>query len=188
MASKTIKILLKDSEVNGIRIAQLSVSTVEVYVIPRDKYDFTKTKTELQSPALYMLFDDQRTSVYIGECENFTNRIKHHVENKDFWQWAVVCVAKGDGLDKAKVKFMESYAVQKAIEIGRFEILNKTEPTENTLDEFTREEVLDFFSDFDLLINTLGFNIFEEIKDDIPLADNVEKDNKAIHEIGRAHV
>lgn len=112
--------------------------------------------------------DDERTSVYIGESENFKNRIGNHLLNKDFWQWAIICVAQSDGLDKAKVKFLESHACQKAIEVGRFEVKNKTSPVKNLLHEFTRASVLDLFDDFELLINILGFNIFEPFKIESP--------------------
>jgi len=163
--SKTITIFLKDSEINGIKIADLSNSAVRVYVIPRNKIEFVQTRSDLTSPTLYMLFDDDRTTVYIGESENFQNRIIGHIANKDFWQWAVVCVTTGSGLDKAQVKFLESHAIQKAVEIGRFNVQNLTNPEENSLHEFRRATTLDLFEDFELLVTTLGFNLFEPTKE-----------------------
>ena len=164
--SKTIQIFLKDSDPNGIRIAELSVSTAKVYVIPRDKIAFANTRSDLNTPALYMLFDDERTSVYIGECENFIHRIKSHEMNKDFWEWALIIVSSNSSLDKADVKFLESYAVMKAIEIGRFEVQNRTNPNRNNLHEFKQETILDFFDDVEILMSSLGFNLFEPLKDD----------------------
>jgi len=163
--SKTIQIFLKDSDIDGIKIAELSNSTARVYVIPRDKIDFVNARQDLSSPALYMLFDDERTTVYVGESENFQNRVAGHLVNKDFWQWAVVCVATGSGMDKADVKFLESHAVQKAIEISRFDVQNRTNPNKNNLHEFKLEAILDLFEDFELLVSTLGFNVFEQRKD-----------------------
>lgn len=164
--AKTIQIFLKDSNPNGVKIAELSVSTAKVYVIPRDQLIYANTRQDLSSPALYMLFDDERTSVYIGECENFVHRIKSHEVHKDFWQWAVVVVSSNNSLDKADVKFLESYAVMRAIEIGRFEVQNRTNPNQNNLHEFKQETILDFFDDVELLISTLGFNLFEPLKDE----------------------
>lgn len=166
--SKTIQIFLKDSDPNGVKIAELSVSTAKVYVIPRDKLKYCSSRNDLQTPSLYMLFDDERTSVYIGECENFAERIVNHDKNKDFWSWALVVVSSDSNLDKADVKFLESYAVQKALEIGRFEVQNKALPNSNNLHEFKQETILDFFDDVELLISTLGFNIFEPLKDESP--------------------
>lgn len=164
--SKTIQIFLKDSDPNGIKIAELSVSTVRVYVIPRTKMIFASTRDDLNTPALYMLFDDERTSVYVGECESFSKRIKDHEINKDFWEWVVVAVASDKSLDKADVKFLESHAVMKALEVGRFEVQNRTNPNKNTLHEFKKATVLDFFEDVELLISTLGFNLFEPLKEE----------------------
>lgn len=164
MSSKTIQIFLKDSDFKGIKIADLSNSIVRTYVIPRDKTAFIQTRSDLSSPALYMLFDDERTSVYIGESENFKDRIVSHITNKSFWQWAVVCVSNnGDGLDKADVKFLESHSIQRAIEINRFDVLNRTTPIKNKLHEFKMETALDVFNDIELLVSTLGFNLFEPI-------------------------
>jgi hypothetical protein len=176
--SKTIQIFLKDSDIDGVKIADLSNSTARVYVVPRDKVQFIQTRDDLSSPALYMLFDDDRTSVYIGECESFQGRISSHLVNKDFWQWAVVCVTTGAGLDKAEVKFLESHAVQKAIEINRFEVQNRTNPNKNNLHEFKLASVLDLFDDFELLVTTLGFNLFEPHKE--KKIDDLKPNNQKI--------
>jgi len=162
---KTIQIFLKDSDADGVKIAELTNSIAQVYVIPRDKIDFIKTRQELSAPALYMLFDDERTSVYIGECESFQDRVGSHLANKDFWQWSVVCTAKGSGIDKADVKFLESHTIQKAIDVNRFNVQNRTSPNKINLHEFKLAGILDLFEDFELLISTLGFNLFEPIKD-----------------------
>lgn len=178
--SKTIQIFLKDSNPNGVKIAELSVSTAKVYVLPRNEINFANTRHDLNTPTLYMLFDDERTSVYIGECENFVHRIKNHEINKDFWQWAVAVVSSNGSLDKADVKFLESYAVMKAIEIGRFEVQNRTNPNKNNLHEFKQETIFDFFDDVELLVSTLGFNLFEPLKEEIAPETNESKVDKKI--------
>lgn len=184
--SKTIQIFLKDASINGVKIAELTNRIAQVYVIPRDSIEFIKTRHELTTPALYMLFDDERTSVYIGECENFHDRIINHIANKDFWQWTVVCLAKSSGMDKADVKFLESHAIQKAIEVNRFNVQNRTSPNKVNLHEFKRASVLDLFEDFELLISTLGFNVFEPIKektiDSTTEVKNIDKHSKDTRE------
>lgn len=122
LRSKTIQIFLKDSEPNGIKIAELSNSVAKVYVIPRSQVEYANSRIDLATPALYFLFDDERTSVYIGECENFQHRIYNHSIKKSFWQWAVVLVGNGVSLDKADVKYLESHSVMRAVEAGRFEV------------------------------------------------------------------
>ena len=136
MRSKTIQIFLKDYDQDGVKIAELSNSMAKVFVIPRNELDYVKSRIELKQPAIYMLFDDERTAVYIGECENFYHRVKDHETRKSFWQWAVICVSSNNGINKADVKFLESYAIQKAIEINRFEIKNINSPAKNKMREF----------------------------------------------------
>jgi hypothetical protein len=161
--SRTIQIFLKGS---GVKIADFSNAVARVYVVPKDKINFIQSRPDLSTPALYMLFDDQRTSVYIGESENFKNRVINHLSKKHFWEWAVICIAKGEGLDKADIKFLESHAINKAAEIGRFDVKNKVSPNKNNLSEFKLESIIDLFEDFELLISTLGFNLFEPLRED----------------------
>lgn len=180
--SKTIQIFLKDSDPDGIKIAELSNSISKVFVIPRDQLEYVKTRTELKEPALYLLFDDERSAVYIGECENFSNRVKDHESRKSFWHWAVVCVTNGSALDKADVKFLESFIVRKAIEVGRFEVKNRNAPNSNLLHEFKEAAIMDYFADVELLLSTLGFNVFEEIKED-QTAEKTDKEQPAKEEV-----
>lgn len=175
MSSKIIQILLNNADLSGVKIADLSNSVARVYLIPRGMMEYAKTRPDLAAPSLYMLFDDERTTVYIGESENFNDRIISHLLNKSFWKWAVVCVATGSGLDKADVKFFESHAISKATEIGRFEVQNKTSPLKNNLHEFMRAAALNLFEDFELLITTIGFNIFEPRKEGFPETEQLPK-------------
>ena len=103
--------------------------------------------------------------------------------NKSFWKWAVICVAFGEGMDKADVKFLESHAVNKAIEVGRFEVQNKTSPNKNNLGEFKQASIIDLFGDFELLISTLGFNVFEPLRDDNVSETQGVNQSKAEHDI-----
>lgn len=182
MPSKTIQIFLKDGDVNGVKIASLSNGLAKIYVVPRSIIEFVQSREDLTKPSLYLLFDDERTTVYIGETENFQNRVIQHLMNKSFWSWAVICVSVGEWMDKADVKFLESHAIQKAIEIGRVEVQNKTSPTKNNLWEFKLATIIDLFDDYELLLTTLGYNLFTPFvaKDDqvidIPPKTSADKD------------
>jgi len=166
MRSKTIRIFLKDADQEGVKIAELSNSVALVFVVPRRELSFVKTRKELATPAFYMLFDDERTSVYIGECDNFAERVGDHEASKDFWQWAVICVSQSGSLNKATVRYLEYYAIQKAIEINRFAMQNRNSRNENSLHEFDQAAALDYFADIELLTATLGYNVFEPRKDE----------------------
>jgi len=168
MRSKIIQIFLQDTnDPSTVKVAKLSNSIAQIFVVPRSKLDYIKTQKELSNPALYMLFDDERTSIYIGECENFTNRVKDHVANKTFWQTAVICVASdSSGLNKAQVKYLESHSITNAIEAGRYEVQNSNIPTRPLLHEFDLVATMDYLADAELLLTSLGYNVFEPLKDE----------------------
>lgn len=170
MATRTIEISLKDADLDGVKIANLSNRVARIYVVPRTKLPFLDSRPELKTPALYFLFDEERTEVYIGECENAQSRITQHDASKEFWSTAVICVSVDYGLDKADVKFLEAYAIQKAGDIGRLNVQNRTNPPENHLKEFKREAVLELFEDFELLLTTLGYTLFEKFEDTTRIA------------------
>ena len=67
---------------------------------------------------------------------------------------------------KRMFKFLESYSIQKAIEIGRFNIQNMNSPTPITMREFDKATILDYFTDVELLLTTLGYNLYEPLKDE----------------------
>jgi hypothetical protein len=161
--TQTIQIHLP-GEYEGVNVAYLANSVAHVYVLPREHVAYARGREDLATPALYLLFDDERSSVYIGECENFNHRVIDHEAKKSFWQWAIVCVASSGGLNKAEVKYLEAHAIAIAIAAGRYEVLNKTSPVLNNLDEFRITTLLDYFDDVTLLIKSLGYDVFESVK------------------------
>ena len=56
-----------------------------MYVIPRSNLSILNERSELQTPALYILLgEDEYTKpkAYIGETENFRERVKDHDNKK----------------------------------------------------------------------------------------------------------
>ena len=75
-------------------------------VIPRAALSIINEREELHSPAFYILLgeDDGITSkAYLGETENFRERIKNHEYNKAFWQKTLVFISKDGAMTKADV-------------------------------------------------------------------------------------
>ena len=60
-----------------------------IKVVPRSNLSYLNTQEKLQKPAFYILLgEDEATKpqVYIGETENFRERVKDHDSKKAFWQ------------------------------------------------------------------------------------------------------
>ena len=122
--------------------------------------------------------------VYIGETENAFNRLKQHVE-KDFWNEAVVFISKDENLNKAHVKFLESVFHEKAVSASRFCVENSTSPTRSSISEADQAEMGEFAGNAQLLLNTMGFKVFEAMvrRREPEMLD--EKDEEIFHLKGK---
>ena len=93
---------LLDGSIEGVRIIELSESSVKAFVIPRIKLNRIKDRQELKHPALYLLINSGENQLYIGESENFFDRIKNHDQAKDFWDLAIAIVSNSNTLEKSE--------------------------------------------------------------------------------------
>ena len=165
---KSIKLFLMDADPEGRMICELSNWTGKAYRIPRRKVGECRSREELTSTAVYLLFGPPETSmgqprVYIGETENAFERLKQHVSEKEFWNEAVVFISKDENLNKAHVKFLESRFHEEAVVAARYAVENDKTPTRSSISEADQAEMGEFGSYARLLLNTMGFKVFEPI-------------------------
>ena len=151
MSSKALQILIPQGNPNGMKIIELAGWTGKCFIAPRQSLKELKDRTEINQPGLYLLFGVDESSlddlVYIGESENFYNRIANHDSNKDFWDVAVIFTG---GLNRAFVKYLEYKATTLANEAGRMVVQNKIQPQENTLSEFEKVAAEQYFENLKL--------------------------------------
>ena len=178
---KTIKLFLMDSDPNGRIVCELSNWTGKAYRIPRGKVKDCSNREDLKSTTVYLLFGKPETStdkakVYIGEAENAYSRLVNHVSEKEFWNEAVVFISKDENLNKAHIKYLESRLFEIANTAFRYEIQNTNIPTKSSISESDQAEMEEFIEYIKILINTMGFKVFEPlIKQDLVNNDNEEK-------------
>jgi hypothetical protein len=173
---KTIKLFLMDADPEGRIVCELSNWTGKAYKIPRGKIKDCSDRVELKSTAVYFLFGKAESSTakakaYIGEAENVYARLVQHVSEKEFWNEAVVFISKDENLNKAHIKYLESRLHDMAIQANRYDLLNGNTPTRSSISEADQSEMEEFIAYIRMLINTLGFKVFEPlIKDDLELS------------------
>ncbi len=159
---KTITTYLIDANPQGIKSVFISNRICQCLAIPRGLLKEAGKRLELKRPSLYLLLGDENLA-YIGETENFLNRIDDHNSKKDFWNEAIVFSAKDESLNKADVKYLEYLAIQQA---GKAKIYNldenKTSPAKPSMSEHQRDTVIEFFQDVQILSSFLGYRLFEE--------------------------
>ena len=165
MRGRTINIFIPDSNPRGVKICDIQDSIVKAVYSPRNKLDLALDRPELSEPGVYFLIgkDDEvsKQEVYIGEAENLSLRIKQHNANKDFWNTVICFVSEKKNINKAHIKFIESFACFEAKEIAKCKLENTVFPNRPSLTEQERDFALNFFDDMKILIATLGFPILE---------------------------
>lgn len=165
---KTIKLFLMDADPNGRVICELSNWTGKAYRIPRGKVKDCAGRDELKSTAVYLLFGKAESSTakpkaYIGEAENVYARLVQHVSEKEFWSESVVFISKDENLNKAHIKYLESRLFEIAVNASRYDIQNGNTPTRSSISEADQAEMEEFIEYVKMLVNTMGFKVFEPL-------------------------
>jgi peptide-methionine (S)-S-oxide reductase len=82
---KTITTYLIDGDPKGTQYVFINNKIYQMFVIPRSSLSILNERTDLQTPAFYILWgEDENTKpkAYIGETENFKERVKDHDSKK----------------------------------------------------------------------------------------------------------
>lgn len=166
---KTIKIFLVDGEPNGRMTCELSNWTGKALKIPRKKIKESSDRPELENTGIYILFgksdkSENKELAYIGEAEGIYKRLNQHLSAKDFWNEALVFVSKDENLNKAHIKYLESRLHEIAIKVNRYDLENGNIPPRSTISESDQAEMEEFLENIRLLVNALGYKIFEELR------------------------
>lgn len=170
--SKTIKLFLMDADPEGRVMCELSNWTGKAYRIPRGKVKDCSDRSDLKGTAVYFLFGKPETSVakpkvYIGEAEDVYKRLGQHVTEKEFWNESVVFISKDENLNKAHIKYLESRLHENAVLSNRYEVLNANTPPRSSISESDKAEMEEFIEYVQMLINILGFKVFEPLITDL---------------------
>ncbi|MDF1884165.1 GIY-YIG nuclease family protein [Sulfurimonas sp. SAG-AH-194-C21] len=166
--AKTIKLFLLDGTPNGRMTCELSNWTGKAYKLPRNMIKDSSNREELSSTGVYFLFGkpdmtSERNVIYIGEAENIIKRLSQHLNEKDYWNEAVVLISKDDNLNKAHIKYLENRLHHIAVKVNRYEVKNSNTPTQPSISESDQAEMEEFIENIKMLVNVLGFKAFEEL-------------------------
>lgn len=165
---KTIEIFLPEGDPKGVRIASIRSRTVEAIYIPRKKIDFARSKKNLTSPSVYILAAHSQNSskpeVYIGETENFVQRLNTHNARTDFWEYAIAFTSNTKFFNKAHVKYLEWLFYETAKKANRCKLQNseQSKPKKPQISESLEADLMDNFETISVLISVFGLNIFQE--------------------------
>lgn len=165
---KTIQIYLPDGNPKSIKICEIPNSIIKAILIPRNELKKASEVENLSKVGIYFLFSDKdevaKFKTYIGEAEDLLTRLKQHDGSEKEWNYAVCFISEKNNLNKAHVKFLESHCYKLAKETSISELNNGVSPTKSNLSKSDEDFTLNFFDDLRILLGTLGYPIFEEIK------------------------
>lgn len=165
---QTIQIFLPDGSPIGIREAEITNRLVKAILFPRNKIQEVSKREMVHFTGVYFLFgnynDESKPLVYIGEGEDCFRRVQSHNRNKDFWSHCIIISTKTNEYTKTDGKFLEHYCLDKARELGRYNIENDTGSTKPSLPEHREYDLLDNFDTIKILLATLGYPLFEPMR------------------------
>lgn len=162
---KTVTTYLIDGDPKGTQYAFISNKICQMFVVPRSNLSYLNTQEKLRKPAFYILLgetEETKPQAYIGETENFRERVKDHDSKKTFWQKALIFVSKDADMTKADVQYLEHMAIAEAKKANMFVLGdNKQAPKAPNLPEYQQDSMDEFFEDVKFLASFIGCNIFE---------------------------
>lgn len=171
---KTIITHFLEGTPKGIQSVQISNKNIMGFVIPRADIKKAKEIEELvEAPSLYMLFGENKEAIpqiYIGQTDDFLERVIDHNKKKDFWDRALIFISLAGTLNKADVLYLEYLAINHAKENGNYSLEeNKQNPKLPKLQRHSKDTLNDFFIDVQFITEFLGYPVFkqEEVKNNI---------------------
>jgi hypothetical protein len=155
-----------DGNPNGRIMCELSNWNGRVYKVARSELSLFSSRKDANNTGIYFLFgkdESNKDTVYIGEAEKVSDRLKQHLNDANYWNDCIAVISKDDLLNKAHVKFLENKFYKLAVDSGRFVIINSTIPTLSSVSEYDEAMLEEFIDNARLLVNTLGYKAFEPI-------------------------
>lgn len=166
--SKTIQMYIFDGNPNGRIMCELSNWNGRVYKISRNKLlEFSK-RCDSENTGVYFLLgknEDNIDTIYIGEAEKMLSRLKQHLKDAEYWSDCIAVISKDNLLNKAHAKYLENKFYSLAKNAGRSIVINSNIPTCSSISEYDEAMLLEFISNTKLLVNTLGYKIFDSLED-----------------------
>ena len=162
--AKTIHTVLYDDVLDGSKIVTMDNCVCQLYDIKRDYDSLIKdSKENLAKPALYVLLNRNVHKAYIGETDDFSQRIASHMLKKEFWDEALAFMANDNSLTTTEVRYLESLSYEVAKAAGVYDLSENTQiPKRPYVQSIQEYKIKDFFNYVKLLTKFIGCNVFEK--------------------------
>ena len=173
----SINIFLLDGDPTGIRVAQISMSTIQAVAFRRNQFRrVLEVFSEIERPGVYILIgadenEPDRQLAYIGESEDVGARLSYHNSNeagrdsKGFWTDTMVLISKDENLTKSHARYVESCLIRSVGGNPRWSIPNTRTPSDDAgkLPLPDRVAMEEFVDQTKTLVGALGWDLFREM-------------------------
>lgn len=164
---RTLKIFVMGREPRSLKLIELANWTGFAFIGGRQHIEQVRQRPELREPAIYMLLsegelDGGTIDIYVGETEDFIDRLQQHIRTKDWWDQFVVFVARDNNLTKAHVKYLEVQLYHLAKKsLGTLVVKNGNVPPGASLPESDISTMNEFQENIIFVLESLGLSYFQ---------------------------
>lgn len=164
---RTIQIYLENGNTSGIRHLEIVNWSGQGIFVPRTKIKDLDRWAEAKRPGIYFLFGrDEKNgcqAVYIGESENILERLRKHINKKEFWNEAIFFTSKDDHLTKSHIKYLEARSIEIAKDAGRYTLENSNRATLPSLPLSAKDSMEEFILNIKILLGSTGHKVLEPL-------------------------
>lgn len=172
MRPQTIQIFLPFGDPQGIRVAEITTRTVQVFDVPRTESAAFFNMAESEQVAVYYLFGDEikdgRTQCYIGQTEASRIRFKEHLKKKPFWSRALIAVSRTKSITSTHAGYLEWKSIREANQAARYATENGNGGSRPHTPVSLLAECEEYFETIATLLATLGFPLFQRLSTAAP--------------------
>lgn len=185
--AKTIHTILYDDVLDGSKIITMDNCVCQLFDIRREFYSLiSDAKEDLSKPALYILLNRENRRAYIGETDDFLQRIASHNAKKGFWDEALAFMANDNSLTTTEVRYLESLSYEIARVANSYDLSENTQvPKRPFVQKIQEYKIKDFFKYVTLLTKFVGCDLFEKSQFRQPTVQTVHKPIKVDLDIKR---
>lgn len=168
---RTITTVLYQDTPSWIKTIEFSNRLIKWIFMPRiDMKNISKIQIdELLNAWIYFLIGDnekEENQVYIWQAVDLKSRLEQHNKGKDFWNYAVLFTNKENSLTESDLNYLEKALIEKAKEINRIKIENKTIGNPCLIPNHRKADMKDFLDNLEILLGNLGFLFLQDYKKD----------------------
>lgn len=158
---------------NSLRIVQDPTSQIRGIYFTKSQLKKVAELPHSNHHAVYFLFSNDESSLYVGKSINGIGRLRDHLREKDFWQFAILFVTDNNSFDMLSIDYLEHHFIH-AFSNTQYSLENKdlrvAKPNVTIFNEATLES---FAEHIQFLLEAIGisFNAPDASSEDIEQGD-----------------